>query len=214
MISEIKILVADDHPLLLSGLAEALRNFNYDVVSTCENGAKALDQIIDLTPTIAILDVEMPYLSGIEVVRKCKEEELNTKFILLTSHKEKSLILETKELGISGYILKEEPFSEIQRCIQAVHSGHTYYSKTFDAIYNTKVAPELERIKFLTPSERTIVRLSAKGNTSKSIAEMLGLSVRTIDNHRANIINKLELPSQTDALTTWAKEHFSMLDAI
>ena len=156
----------------------------------------------------------MPYLSGIEVVRKCKEKELNTKFILLTSHKEKSLILETKELGISGYILKEEPFSEIQRCIQAVHSGHTYYSKTFDAIYNTKVAPELERIKFLTPSERTIVRLIAKGNTSKSIAEMLGLSVRTIDNHRANIINKLELPSQTDALTTWAKEHFSMLDAI
>lgn len=214
MISDIKILVADDHPLLLSGLAEALRNFNYEVVATCENGAKALDQIIDLQPTIAILDIEMPYLSGIEVIRKCKEKGLDTKFIILTSHKENSLILETKSLGISGYILKEEPFSEVQRGIQEVHRGNTYFSKTFDAIYNTKIAPELERIKYLTPSERTIVRLIAKGNTSKNIAEMLGLSVRTIDNHRANIINKLELPSQTDALTIWAKEHSRMLETL
>lgn len=211
MNSTTNILVADDHPLLLEGLVTALKNYNYSVVAACENGAKALDQIIELAPTVAILDVEMPFLSGIEVVRKCKEMSLPTKFILLTSHKEKSLVLETKELKISGYILKEEPLKMVHHCIQEISKGRTYYSKAFSSVYEQEIEPELERIKYLTPSERTIVRLISQGNTSKGIAELLTLSVRTIDNHRANIINKLELPSQTDALTVWAKEHKKLI---
>ncbi len=214
MNSEVTLLAADDHPLLLEGLINALKNFNYNVVASCENGAKALDQIIELNPTIAILDVEMPYLSGLEVVKKCKEKDLSTKFILLTSHKEKGLVLETKELNISGYILKEEPLLTVHKCIQELLKGNTYYSSVFDTIFNTQIAPELEKIKYLTPSERTIVRLISQGHTSKSIANLLSLSVRTIDNHRANIIGKLELPSQTDALTTWAKEHKKLIENI
>ena len=214
MNSEVTLLAADDHPLLLEGLVNALKNFNYNVVASCENGAKALDQIIELNPTIAILDVEMPYLSGLEVVKKCKEKDLSTKFILLTSHKEKGLVLETKELNISGYILKEEPLLTVHKCIQELLKGNTYHSSVFDTIFNTQIAPELEKIKYLTPSERTIVRLISQGHTSKSIANLLSLSVRTIDNHRANIIGKLELPSQTDALTTWAKEHKKLIENI
>lgn len=206
------ILIADDHPLLLEGLENALHKFNYNIVATCENGAKALDQIIERTPTIAILDVEMPFLSGIEVVQKCKEMNLTTKFVLLTSHKEKSLVLETKELQIAGYILKEEPLKMVHHCIQEILKGRTYYSEAFNMVYEEEIAPELERIKYLTPSERTIVRLISQGQTSKSIANLLSLSVRTIDNHRANIIHKLELPSQTDSLSVWAKEHKKLID--
>ncbi|GAA0872443.1 response regulator transcription factor [Gangjinia marincola] len=207
MNSTATILLADDHPLLLSGLEDALSKLNYTIVASCEDGAKALHMIASLQPTIAILDVEMPYLSGIEVVQKCKEKNLPTKFILLTSHKEKGLILETKELAISGYVLKEEPLSVIHTCIQQVLRGGVYYSEIFDTVFNTEIAPELQRITYLTPSERTVVRLISQGHTSKSIADLLSLSVRTIDNHRANIISKLELPSKTDALTLWAKEH-------
>lgn len=212
MSSEITLLVADDHPLLLEGLIKALQNYNYTVVASCENGAKALDQIIELSPTIAILDVEMPYLSGIEVVRKCKEKGLNTKFILLTSHKEKGLVLETKEMNISGYILKEEPLQTVHHCIQEIRRGRTYFSAAFDTIFNTEIAPELEKIRFLTPSERTIVRLISQGQTSKNIADLLSLSIRTIDNHRANIISKLELSSHTDALTVWARAHKKLIE--
>lgn len=214
MISNCTLLVADDHPLLLEGLATALENFNYTVIASCDNGAKALDQILELQPNIAILDIEMPYLSGIEVIQKCREVNIDTKFIILTSHKEKGFILQTQELEISGYLLKEEPFTEVHKCIQEVAKGNTYYSKTFNNILKNEIAPEIARIQYLTPSERTIVRLIALEKTSKQIADMLGLSVRTIDNHRANIISKLELPSKTDALTVWAKEHKSFLNNI
>lgn len=212
MKSDITVLIADDHPLLLEGLATALKNYKYTIAATCENGAKALDQIIELTPDIAILDVEMPYLSGIEVVKKCKEKELATRFIILTSHKEKSLVMETKELNISGYILKEEPLKVVHHAIQEISKGRTYFSQAFSSVYEEEIAPELERIKYLTPSERTIVRLVSQEHTSRNIAEMLSLSIRTIDNHRANIIHKLELPSNTDALSVWAKEHKKLIE--
>ena len=156
----------------------------------------------------------MPYLSGIEVIQKCREVNIDTKFIILTSHKEKGFILQTQELKISGYLLKEEPFTEVHKCIQEVAKGNCYYSKTFNTILKNEIAPEIARIQYLTPSERTIVRLIALEKTSKQIADMLGLSVRTIDNHRANIISKLELPSKTDALTVWAREHKSFLNSI
>jgi DNA-binding NarL/FixJ family response regulator len=211
MNSNISIVVADDHPILLNGLIEELRKFNYRVLSGADNGVKALDKIIDLKPDIAILDVEMPYLTGIEVIEKCRERDLPTKFIILTSHKEKGLILQTQELKIMGYLLKDEPFSEVHRCIQSVIKGESYFSKTFTDIVSNEISPEMDRIKYLSPSERTIIRLIAQDKSSKAIGETLSISSRTVEKHRANIISKLGLDSHMEALSLWAKENKELL---
>jgi len=201
------ILVADDHPLLLKGLIDELSTRGYYVLTGETNGASALTSIAEQQPEIAILDIEMPLLSGFEVIKKAIEKGVSTKFIILTSHKEKAYVAKAKKLNISGYILKDEPFSEVDSCVKAVLRGNQYFSKTFEQIFDTKVTPELEKIKFLSPSERTIVRLIAQEKTSTEIAELLSISPRTVQKHRANIISKLELPSTIDSLNLWTSEN-------
>jgi len=201
------ILVADDHPLLLKGLIDELSTRGYYVLTGETNGASALTSIAEQQPEIAILDIEMPLLSGFEVIKKAIEKGVSTKFIILTSHKEKAYVAKAKKLNISGYILKDEPFSEVDSCVKAVLRGNQYFSKTFEQIFDTKVTPELEKIKFLSPSERTIVRLIAQEKTSTEIAELLSISPRTVQKHRANIISKLDLPSTIDSLNLWTSEN-------
>ncbi|MDT0554383.1 response regulator transcription factor [Patiriisocius hiemis] len=205
------ILVADDHPMLLKGLIQELEQYGYKTLKGALNGATALEEIITEKPDIAILDIEMPILSGFEVIKKATEVNTKTKFIILTSHKEKAFVMKAKKLNISGYLLKDEPFSEINKCIKAVEKGETYFSKTFNHIFSTKVSPELKKIKFLSPSERTIVRLIAQEKTSKEIGELLSISHRTVEKHRANIIAKLDLPPNTDSLTVWTTENKELI---
>ena len=208
----VTILAADDHPMLLKGLRDELINLGYNVLEGAANGAKALEIITNKKPTIAILDTNMPYLTGFEVIKKCKEEKLETKFIILTSYKEKGFVLKAKKMNISGYLLKDEPFFEINKCIQEVLNGKFYASKVFDTIFNTEISPEIEKIKYLSPSERTILRLISNENSSKEIAEILSISIRTVDKHRSNIITKLDLPSASDSLSLWVKDNKDLLE--
>lgn len=203
----IKVIVADDHPMLLKGLVDELVSFNYNVVATAENGAKALDKIIECQPDVALLDIEMPLLTGFEVIQKCKEKYIDTKFIILTSHKDKGFILKAKQLNILGYIIKDEPFVEVHNCIQSVSKGKPYFSRVFNSVFDEEISPQLQKIKFLSPSERTIVRLVAQGFSSREIGEQLSISSRTVEKHRSNIIKKLNLSNDMDALSAWAQEH-------
>jgi two-component system nitrate/nitrite response regulator NarL len=208
------ILVADDHPILLKGLRDELLILGFNVLEGVVNGAQALDIIVSKKPDIAILDINMPFLTGFEVIKKCQAESLETKFIILTSYKEKGFVLKAKKLNISGYMLKDEPFFEIKRCIQEVLNGQFYASKIFEEVFKNEISPQIEKIKFLSPSERTIVRLIAAGNSSKQIAEILSISSRTVDKHRSNIISKLDLSSDSDALSVWVKENKELLDLV
>ena len=211
---DIKILVADDHPMLLKGLKDELLSNNYSNIITATNGAEALEKLASETPDIAILDIEMPLLTGFEVINKCQEKDLKTKFIILTSHKESRYIFKAKSLNISGYLLKDEPFSEIQKCIYKVLDGENYYSSTFNDVFQSQISPEIEKIKLLSPSERTIVRLIANNKSSSEIAETLLISVRTVQKHRANIIKKLSLSSDQDALTNWVVQNKALLSSL
>lgn len=208
------ILVADDHPILLKGLRDELLILGFNVLEGVVNGAQALDIIGSKKPDIAILDINMPFLTGFEVIKKCQAESLETKFIILTSYKEKGFVIKAKKMNISGYMLKDEPFSEIKKCIDQVLNGNFYASKIFDEVFKNEISPEIEKIKFLSPSERTIVRLIANGNSTKLIAEILSISSRTVDKHRSNIISKLNLPSGAAALTFWVKENKELLDNV
>ena len=199
----ISILVADDHPMLLKGLLHELNDYGFNVLEGASNGAIALEIINSKQPTIAILDINMPLLTGFEVIKKCKERGSHTRFIILTSYKEKEVILKAKNMGVSGYLLKDEPFLEIKNCIQAAMKNEFYASKVFDKVFQTEIYPELEKIKYLSPSERTIVRLIAQEKTSKDISDLLAISIRTVQKHRSNIISKLDLSSDSDALSLW-----------
>lgn len=198
-----KIIIADDHPLLLKGLTEELISNNYNVIATAEDGKKALALILKHKPDIAILDIQMPLLSGFDVIKKCENKNINTKFIVLTSHKENRYVLKAKTLNISGYLLKDEPFDEIEKCILVINNGGTYFSSIFKAVYENQISPELEKLQNLSPSEIKILQLISQNKNTKDIAESLFISVRTVQKHRTNIIAKLN----TNNLLDWTKVH-------
>lgn len=203
----ITLIVADDHPMLLKGLLDQLVLYNYTILDTATNGSDALDKITALNPKIAILDVEMPHLSGFEVIKKCQEKNIDTKFIILSSHKERGFVHKAQTLNIMGYIIKDEPFIELHHCIQSVNKGVPCFSSEFNVVLEEEVTPQLKKIKLLSRSEITILKLVAQGMSSKDIGEHIFISPRTVEKHRSNIISKLNLTPGKGVLVLWAKEH-------
>ncbi|MEM7185674.1 MAG: response regulator transcription factor [Bacteroidota bacterium] len=200
------IIIADDHPLLLKGLSDFLLEKGYNFVGSSENGRDAFNLINKLRPDIAILDIQMPYMSGIEIAKKCNTIGLETKIVLITFHKEKELYQQAKDLNIFGYILKEFALEEIENCIQTVSTGEPYFSPKIKELL-AENSPEDSALSVLTPSEKKILKLIAKDKTNKEIASLLFISYRTVEKHRSNIITKLKLEHKTNSLLIWAKEH-------
>jgi len=198
------IVIADDHPMILKGLYEELISNNYKVVGQAKNGSEALELILKLTPTLAILDIDMPLLSGIEVIKIAKAKNIPTKFIIQSFHKETEYILQAKSLNIQGYLLKEDSFNEIEHCIKAVLNNKNYFSTSLSNSLLLNITDELQRLKLLSPSESIILKLIAQQGSTISIAQTLSVSVRTIEKHRSNIINKLKLNGEANGLISWA----------
>ncbi len=210
----LKLLIADDHPILLKGLTDSLAGIGYENIITAINGAQALDLIIEQEPVIAILDIEMPMLDGFEVIAKAKELGTNTKFIILTSYKEKAFVLQAQKFNIHGYLLKDEGIEVVDNCITEVEKGNQCFSPVFNEVVDIEIVPQLEKIKFLSPSERTIVRFIAQEKNTKEIADILSISHRTVQKHRTNIIQKLNLAPGVDSLTVWALDNKEFITAI
>lgn len=200
------IIIADDHPLLLKGLHDFLVERGHKIIGSAKNGKEAYDLITNLQPDIAILDIQMPFFSGIEIADKCKTECRETKIILITLHKERALFEQANELNIFGYILKEFALEEIEHCLETVTNGEKYFSP--------KIKNKLEfsgmdtsLLNELTPSEKKILKLIGQDKTNKEIASLLFISYRTVEKHRSNIITKLKLEQKTNSLLIWAKEN-------
>ena len=201
---DISIILADDHPMLLSGLSETLIKKGYKVLGKAINGTEALDLLFKLKPRIAILDVDMPFLSGFEVVKLARQKKMDTRFIILSLHREAQYVSEAKSLTIQGYLLKEDPFSEIEKCIEAVLQGEEYYSAFFDEFSLENTSEELRKLALLTFSETAVLKLVAQNSSNNQIGETLCVSYRTVEKHRSNIIQKLALESGNNALLIWA----------
>jgi DNA-binding NarL/FixJ family response regulator len=199
-----RILIADDHPLTLQGTKTFVESYGYRVIDTCSNGASALNQIQLHQPDIAILDINMPVLDGLDVTKKVQESRLRTKIILLTMHNESTLYNKAKEYGAYGYILKEYALSELQKCLIEVAKGNHYSSDSLNMDLVADKSAGNEELSKLTFSERKIVELIIQQNTTRQIAELLFLSEKTIEGHRSNIIEKLGLPKEKNTLLKWA----------
>jgi len=208
------VVIADDHPLLLQSLVDMMNSFGFIVVGQATNGLEALNLIVAKKPMLALLDFQMPILNGLEVVQKINELSIESKIVLLTSFKEKALVKRALELKIAGYILKDESLDEIFKGLNEVLKGETYFSKNIQEIIEVTLKNENFKLKLLTPSERTILRLIAKDLPSKEIGEKLSISIRTVQKHRSNIILKLDLPSGIDPLKVWIKENADAIDEL
>lgn len=204
------IFIADDHPLLLKGLEAFLLSKNFTIVGTAVDGRSAYNSIIKLKPEIALLDIKMPLMSGIEIARKCKQNNINSKIVLITLYKEEELYFEAKDLNIYGYLLKEFALEEIENCLEKVIKGQQYFSK--DILRHLKISIESDSdiLDKLTPTERNVLELIAKNKTTKQIAAMLFVTVKTIEKHRTNIRVKLGLDTRSYSLLVWVKENYKL----
>ncbi|HOW66613.1 MAG TPA: response regulator transcription factor [Candidatus Paceibacterota bacterium] len=198
--SPLRILIADDHPLFRQGLRFAIETRpGFRVICEEGNGSSALRSIRELQPDLCILDISMPGLDGLEVVRQMRAQRLQCEVVLLTMYKEEDLFDIAMDLEVKGYVLKESAVSDIFDAIRSVMSGHRYISPTLgDFLVRRRNDAELLRARKpgldrLTPAERRILRLIAEDKTSKEIAAELGLSPRTVENHRTNICDKLDV---------------------
>lgn len=210
----ITIIAADDHPIMINGINDLLINAGYNVIGLANNGAKALELIAKYKPMIAIVDIEMPLLSGFEVIKRSTALSPKTKFIVMSYHKENGFLVQSKKCGALGYLLKEDNINEIESCIESVLLNKTYYGKSLNDNIENIVNNEIKKIRQLTPSERTILRLIYNGYSSRKMAEELSVSIRTVEKHRSNIINKLDIENKIDALNNWIINHKEILKSI
>ncbi len=202
------ILIADDHPFTLQGTKNFVESYGYKVLDTCSNGVSALNLIKLHSPDIAILDINMPGLDGLEVAKKVQETKIKTKVILLTMHKEMAVYKKATQYGIFGYILKEHAQVELENCLLEVEKGNKYISSFLEDDLITSADTNMGELTTLTFSERKILEQIAQQKTSKQIADLLFLSEKTVEGHRSKIIEKLGLPKEKNALLKWAIQNY------
>jgi DNA-binding NarL/FixJ family response regulator len=199
------ILIADDHPLTLNGTKVFVESLGYRVADVCSSGILAYNRIAASKPDIALIDLSMPGMSGIDILEKIVLQKLPTKVILLTMHNEVSIFNRAKELGAAGYILKEFAETELEKCLTHVAKNKKWFSPHLEKsliIGNTETtATDLEKLTF---AEKKILSLVGKQQSTKQIAEALFIAEKTVEKHRSNIIQKLNLPSEKNALLIWA----------
>lgn len=202
------ILIADDHPLTLRGTKNFVETLGYRVVETCTNGIIALNSLQYKAPDLALLDVSMPGLTGLEIVAKITEYKIKTLPILITMHNEMSVYKKAKQLGVRGYLLKDFAEEELASCLETVIKGESFVSKyLFEKLYvdkNTHMNSDLDKLTFV---EKKIIELIAAQHTTKVIAEMLFIAEKTVESHRRNIMEKLDLPKEKNALLIWAMKN-------
>ena len=202
------ILLADDHPITLAGIKAHVVSLNYNVIATCKNGSEAYDGILKLQPDLVILDLNMPEMNGLEVLEKVRNEGLDVKIILYTMYHEKSFLTRAKSLGVNGYLLKDFAIEELSICLKKVQTNEFWFSpKLNESLIINKHDSITEKILSLTTSERKILALIGQDFSSKTIAEMLFVTEKTIEKHRTNIISKLGLPQERNILQRFALQN-------
>jgi NarL family two-component system response regulator LiaR len=214
---KIKILIADDHPPFAEGLTLLFeREPDLVVIATPTNGEEAVKLAKELRPDVAILDVAMPGLNGIEAAKKIKEACPDTAVLMLSAYGYEPYLLSSLQAGVSGYVLKSSPVSELTRAIRSVHDGQAIFD--FEAIkkvlrgLTTDIGTERKGLHGLHQRELEVLRLAAKGISNKDIAQKLGIGNRTVQTHLLRIFHKLGVNSRTEAVFHALKQGWFTLD--
>ena len=215
---EIRVLLADDHNIFRDGLRTLIeKEAGMEVVGEAENGRKAIALAEKLLPNVIIMDVSMPDMNGIEATRKIVSAIPDVKVIALSMHSDRRFVLGMLEAGASGYLLKDCAFAELAGAIRQVVTGNTYLSpKIADVVVKGYLHKMMESspaaVDLMTSREREILQLLAEGLTAKEIAAHVYLSIKTVETHRRNIMQKLNMRSVAELTKYAIREGLVALD--
>ena len=190
----VRVLLADDHEIVRQGLRILLEREGFQVVGEASNGHEAVKLCEANHPEVAILDLSMPILNGVDAAREIMKANPRTKVVLLTMHTEDHLILESLRAGVIGYVLKTRAASELVQALRAVCRGEMFLTQSISrtivqAFLHNAPAPD----NLISDRERQVLQLVAEGKTTKEIASLLGISVKTAESHRSNLMDKLNI---------------------
>lgn len=201
------IIIADDHPLFRSGVRGELENIeHFKIVAETGDGQEAYQLIQNLNPDIAILDFQMPNLTGIDITLKLSSANRNTRVILLTMFRDKKIFYTSLDAGVKGYVLKDDAITDIVKAVNDVAAGKHFISEKLTQLLIEKAKKDsvenisLALLKKLTPTEKKILDLISNLKSNEEIAETLFISKRTVENHKVSIADKLDLQGSRELL--------------
>lgn len=196
---QLKVLIADDHAIIREGLQSLLENRGIQVVDIAKDGREAVEKAIALQPDIVMMDISMPDLNGVEATAIIRKEVPHARVIALSMHSSKKIIDRMFDSGACGYILKESAFDEIYDAIQEVLRSNFYLTPaiarmcTGDQDEDPSTGETQPQFKKISPKERVVLQLIAEGKKTREIALTLGVSIKTVETHRRNIMKKLNI---------------------
>ncbi|MHB8053936.1 MAG: response regulator [Candidatus Aminicenantales bacterium] len=205
----VRILLADDHTIILDGLCSLLnKNPDFKVVGRAADGMSAVRLAAELSPDLIIMDISMPGLNGIDAARRIQAADPRTKVIALSMHNDGRYVSEALKSGALGYLLKESAFEELIAAVRAVMKGQCYLSASIAGVVIKDYIRHLEKtnsgvFSALTPREREVLQALSEGLSTKEIASRLGVSVKTVETHRSQIMERLDIHSVAE-LTKYA----------
>lgn len=214
----IQVVLADDHAVVRKGIREFLEEEgDIEVVAEAATGAEAVALTVEHQPDVAVLDIQMPELTGIEAARQIKAQLPEVKVLVLTAYDDDPYIFAMLQAGASGYILKNAPSEELVRAVRTVAQGGSALdpavtAKVMNQLASGKPAGAQAAIEGLTERELDVLRLAAKGYTNRAIGRELGISDRTVQGHMANIFGKLGVNTRTEAVLLAVKQGWLTLD--
>ena len=199
-----RVLIADDHEIVRQGLVHLLEAAPHlEVIAQCATGRQAVTQALDLKPDIAILDISMPELNGLEAARQIRQKSPKTEILILTVHETEELAREVLAAGAKGYLLKSDAASDLLAALDSLRQRRPFFtSKVAQMVLGSflegRQARPRSEARTLSSREREIIQLLAEGCSNKEVATRLGISVKTAETHRANIMHKLNMHSLSD----------------
>jgi two-component system, NarL family, response regulator NreC len=203
----IRIVLADDHSVMRSGLRALLQQHSdLQVVGEASDGREAMNLAESLRPDVVVLDITMPLLNGIDVARQIASKQLGVAVIMLSMHSDESYVLRAMKAGVHGYLLKESAEIDLLHAIRAVTQGQSFFSPAVSRMLAEDYVRQLQdreiedSYDLLSPREREVLQLIAEGKSNKDVANLVKLSLYTVETHRSNILQKLNLHSVPDLI--------------
>ena len=190
----IRVLLADDHALVRNGVKALLEREGLEVVAEAAHGQEAVSMATAVKPDVAVLDISMPLMNGLETVRELNQSSPKTRSILLTRHDEDQYVTAALHAGVRGYVLKTQDAADLVLAIRRVHEGNIYLSPGVSgALVDALLSKSGQPFEPLSPRERQVLQLVGGGKSTKEIAELLFISAKTVESHRARLMQKLDI---------------------